>query len=319
MLPPPMNVTFTSRPSCVRRRSRCRRAPPSRPRRSRARDPPTCPSTACRRQAPPRDSVRSRRASARNCARSRADVGGGLRNAHDAAQAQIRQCCDVSRKRERRRRATPLLRRLPADVHLDEHVERPPRRRRAADSRSAICGAVDRFHPVEGRRRGARLVALQRPDQVPRHVGEIGERGPLVDRFLHVVLAERALARGVHRAHGGAGKVFETASSRTEPRRPIRGARRILDAPARGLPRFLVRAHNRPRIRHRYLARVLHTTVRLSTDPSSDDTFAMMKTAKNRRNAVALRSCSARFTETRSRPLTAASIKSARRGAIRDA
>ena len=65
--------------------------------------------------------------------------------------------------------------------------------------------AVDRLHPVEGFRDGARLVRLQRPDEVPLDLG-VGmarpEKPALLHPFLHVVLPEGLRTRAPGRLHG---------------------------------------------------------------------------------------------------------------------
>jgi hypothetical protein len=64
--------------------------------------------------------------------------------------------------------------------------------------------AVDAVHPVEMFGDIAGLVALQRSDEMPLQRGPVGaQRGDLVHRFLHIVLAEGGLPEC-----GGAGDVF---------------------------------------------------------------------------------------------------------------
>jgi len=64
--------------------------------------------------------------------------------------------------------------------------------------------AVDTMHPVEGVRHRARLVALQRADEMPLEA-QRSQRLDLVDAFLHVVLAKGALAGRSGLAHRGRG------------------------------------------------------------------------------------------------------------------
>ena len=128
------------------------------------------------RRGPPRGQrVAATRAAARNCARCSAGVGRRLGDAHEPAQPQPRQPRDVaSRARAVLAGATPLFVASPLTLTWMQHVERRrlggPRGRQAlrdlhADRRSApsrTCSAA-----------GARLVALERPDEVPLDVGEV--------------------------------------------------------------------------------------------------------------------------------------------------
>ena len=108
---------------------------------------------------------------------------------------------DQLRQRERVARRDTALGGLAADVHLHADVERRQRRRPRRGQAPRDLLPVDRVHPGEARRHRRRLVALQRPDQVPLDVTEVRERVHLGQRLLHVVLAERALAERVQRAH----------------------------------------------------------------------------------------------------------------------
>jgi hypothetical protein len=91
-------------------------------------------------------------------------------------------------------RRQPTLAGLAADVDLQADVQRGQLRR--ALVRQALCDLqpVHRVHPVEGLGHYARLVALQRADEVPGDVtAQVGQLGHFVERFLHVVLAELVL------------------------------------------------------------------------------------------------------------------------------
>ena len=57
------------------------------------------------------------------------------------------------------------------------------------------------LHPIEALARRRRLVALQRSDEMPFDVGQVGERGDFSAPFLHVVLAEDPLSQRVDRAN----------------------------------------------------------------------------------------------------------------------
>ena len=70
---------------------------------------------------------------------------------------------------------------------------------RVARKRLDQLDAVERLQPVEMQGDVAALVRLQRTDRVP-FEREVGERGLLAERFLHVVLAERGLAERGERA-----------------------------------------------------------------------------------------------------------------------
>ena len=159
MLPPPMNVSScpslerVARVAVASPRAEdrgARRARASRPRRSRPRGRPTCPSTACRRQArgaAARRSTRAARGTAR-AARAVSAVGSGMpmiprsRSRGSAATA----CASATRLGRR----DAALRRLAADVDLHADVERRQRRPAArADSRSRDLHPVDALHPVE--------------------------------------------------------------------------------------------------------------------------------------------------------------------------
>ncbi len=95
-------------------------------------------------------------------------------------------------------RCEAALRRLAADVDLQAHRERRQAGRPLRAQPLGDLQAIDRVDPVEGRCDDPRLVALQRADQVPLWTWlEPRQRRDLLRRFLHVVLAEEALARGV--------------------------------------------------------------------------------------------------------------------------
>ena len=192
----------TSRPG--RRRSRCRRAPGSRP--SAIADLEI--GRHAHRQRVDRRGPRARSASkhsrsARNCARCRAGVGRRRGDAHEAAQraaagSAATACASASASPG----ATPLLDASPLTLTCDADVER--RQRRPAARRQPL-GDLQRGRRSRTQSKraaaGARLVALQRPDQVPLDVRQVGERATLGARLLHVVLAERALPERVHGAH----------------------------------------------------------------------------------------------------------------------
>ena len=120
--------------------------------------------------------------------RVRARLGDG----HQAPQAEPRQRSDCVRERRRRRGRRSALRRLAAHVHL--HADLQGRQARGPLHRETLrdLQAIDRVHPVEALRDRARLVALERSDEVPDEVALV-ERGELGERLLEVVFAEVAL------------------------------------------------------------------------------------------------------------------------------
>ncbi len=94
------------------------------------------------------------------------------------------------------------------------------------------------------RRRRAGLVALQGADQVPFETFEVGERIPLGDALLDVILPEGALAESVYRPDGRRRKGLADGQ---EPHGVARTARRLArpcDARLHGLQPLLVLDHN---------------------------------------------------------------------------
>ena len=81
---------------------------------------------------------------------------------------------------------------------LDEHVERRPTNGPLVRQAAGDFFPVQSLHPVEMLGRGARLVALERPDEMPL---QGRQRADLGQRVLHVILAEGLLARGQRFAH----------------------------------------------------------------------------------------------------------------------
>ena len=113
------------------------------------------------------------------------------RDGHQAAQAQPRQRRHRMGDGGDLGRREAALARLAADIDLHADRERRRSAGRCALSRSATLRRSIVCTQSNARRR-PRLVALQRPDQVPLGCGRSGdERGDLVERLLHVVLAER--------------------------------------------------------------------------------------------------------------------------------
>ena len=249
MLPPPMNVRSHDYPPVLLARSEDRGADAhfaSRPPRSPARDRPTCPSTACRRRAPPRGSASKHARSCRNCARSRSmsPVGSGMPMMPRRRRLGSAATWRASAERLARA-ATPLLRRLAAHVDLHADIERRP------------AGAARSRQPLGDLARGRR----SRPSRSmpPRRApccSAAGRSGATrcPGRSASASRLGRAPpARSSRRTRAGraactariasAGNVLETASSRTDrggrparARRPRRCAAARLATPSRSGP-----------------------------------------------------------------------------------
>ncbi len=80
---------------------------------------------------------------------------------------------------------------------------------------------------------------------MPLDADQVGERRFLGDRFLHVVLAERALAERVHFANRLRREGLGNREQAHRTGRPCGGRECLRDALARDLPLFVVPAHNR--------------------------------------------------------------------------
>ncbi len=117
-----------------------------------------------------------------------------LGDAHEAAQLEPRQGSHLPRQREGVLRRDAAFRRLAADVDLHAHVERAERSRPQRRQAVGDPQPVDAMHPVESRGRDGSLVALQRADQVPFDLRQVGERVHLGERLLHIVLPKSPLA-----------------------------------------------------------------------------------------------------------------------------
>lgn len=162
-------------------------------------------------------------------------VGFGFGNRHQAAQPQRGQRGDRAREPGRIRRRDAALRRLAADVHLHADVQRRQVRGALLGQALRDLQPVDRMHPVEALGDGARLVRLQRADEMPLELGaQVGERADLVDRFLHVVLAECALAGRVCGAHRVGGKRLRHREQRDRAGRAAGRAGGFVDAAMNG-------------------------------------------------------------------------------------
>ena len=90
------------------------------------------------------------------------------------------------------------------------------------------------MHPGKAFRHRPRLVALQRADEMPIEL-QCGQFGSLVDGFLHVVLAEGALARCGRFAHAGRRPGLGNRQQLHGIHRPSRGSTGGGDACTHGL------------------------------------------------------------------------------------
>ena len=144
------------------RRSRCRCAPSSRLRRSRARGRRTCPSTACRSRTRPFSFSKDFRL--RGSARAVAP-GSGI--AISPRSRRPRQRRDRRGKRSDRRGATPLLLASPETFTWISTLSGASAAGRCSDSRRAIFSLATVCTQSKRSAASAGLVALERSDQVP--------------------------------------------------------------------------------------------------------------------------------------------------------
>ncbi len=229
----------------ARRRSPSPPAPPSTLPRSPPPDPPSCPSTACRRAAPRARLLRSTGAARRTAARCFATSAVGSAMPMKPREREPRQRSDVRRQHHGPVGRHAALRRLAADVDLDQHVERRPVGCARSGQALGDLQPVDAFDPVEHLGRERRLVALERSDQHPLR----GRRGRQAPRAW-----PRPPARSSRRTTAGPaactartaadGNVLETASSVTSSGARPACARRLRDARLYVLQRLLVAGHN---------------------------------------------------------------------------
>ena len=140
------------------------------------------------------------------------------RDRHQAAQAQPRQRGDGVRQRRHLGRRDAALARLAADVDLQAAPDSGGScAGRCALSRSAIFSRSTEWTQSKCSATSARLVALQRPDQVPLEPARRSASAAILSSaFLHVVLAEARWPGGERFAHRRRRpKVLLTASNVT--------------------------------------------------------------------------------------------------------
>ncbi len=132
-------------------------------------------------------------------------VGLRFRNRHQAAQRQVRQRRDLARQLRQFGGRGAALGGLAADVHLQADVQRSHLGRTLFGQALGDFQALHGMHPGEAGGDRARLVALDRADEMPfdrrirlraRHGGD------LFDAFLQIVFTEGALPRSHGFEHG---------------------------------------------------------------------------------------------------------------------
>jgi hypothetical protein len=139
----------------------------------------------------------------------------------------------------------PLFERLAAHVDLHARLERREGRRALLRQTLGDLQPVDRVDPVEALRDRARLVALDRRDEMPDE-GEVPQPLHLCQGFLHLVFAEVALSGGVRRAEALGGKrLADGHENYVTGVAPGRRARRC-DAGLYGLQALFDCVHNAP-------------------------------------------------------------------------
>ena len=129
----------------------------------------------------------------------RLEVAGGLGNRHQAAQRAAAASAATARRQRRRPRAgaSAALARLAADVDLQADLQRRQRRRPLRAQPLGELQPVDRVHPVEvlGDDAASCCSAAGRSGATRSAPRRSASASDLLQRFLHVVLAEAALAR----------------------------------------------------------------------------------------------------------------------------
>jgi hypothetical protein len=116
-----------------------------------------------------------------------------LGDGHQAAQLQTGQAATARHRASCFIGRATAFARFAGDVNLEADLQGRQDRRALRGQAFGNLQTVDRMHPVEAFGDRARLVALQRADEMPFQLAA-GKSRTLVDAFLHVVLAEGALA-----------------------------------------------------------------------------------------------------------------------------
>ena len=124
------------------------------------------------------------------------EVSGGLRDRHQSTQMQPRQCLHVSCKRQYLVWRNPAFAGFTTYVDLDAHLQR--RQAGRPGLRQALCGftAVYAVHPRKMFSDRPRLVALNRPNEMP-FQRQAFERENFFQAFLRVIFAEGGLSGAV--------------------------------------------------------------------------------------------------------------------------
>ena len=125
------------------------------------------------------------------------------RQHHEALDVHGLVAAELLEGREEVRLVQPELRRLLAEVDLDQHRQLPPRLLRPPLEPLGEGDVVDGVHGVEQLGRAPALVALDVPDHVPAQAGraQVVQSDDLAFGFLDLVLAEVAEAGGEGLAH----------------------------------------------------------------------------------------------------------------------
>ena len=129
-----------------------------------------------------------------------------------------------------------MLLRLARHVHLDEHRE-PLDEALLLDAFAELARQrlpIDGVDVVHHARHETRLVRLQVTDEVPPHIGEIGELRRLLDELLRVVLPEVSLPRGVGLTDRRSGLGLRYRDEAHRSRVALGSGRRTRDAIANG-------------------------------------------------------------------------------------
>ncbi len=133
-------------------------------------------------------------ASARNQGRDCSGASAGRRHRHEPDDFQRSKLGEVLERARKIRRSESVLGGFTGDVHFEEARDRASGAGRLLIEGFGQAQPIDRVDGGEGRHRGAGLVGLQRPDEVPLDAGR--REGDLRQRLLHAALAEHGDAGG---------------------------------------------------------------------------------------------------------------------------
>jgi hypothetical protein len=141
------------------------------------------------------------------------DVGGRVRrrNRHQATQAKPWKILHLPGERFELGFGDPAAAGVASLINLQEDVQRRRVMRTLLIQACSNLQSIDRVHPAEALGDGAGLVRLNTAYEVPLD-GESGESVHLVERLLHVALAEMALS-GAKRSFNYVGRLLLTDSN----------------------------------------------------------------------------------------------------------